>query len=105
MTDRSFRIKPSTPLTPSELRQAAEALEAVVSSLHRLEQRGVPSEADSKARIEQLLDSIFTQAEKHVWLHTPQAKFGGRSPLQAIESGDAALIALALENALAGHPD
>jgi hypothetical protein len=38
-------------------------------------------------------------------LQTPRPRFGGRSPVQAIEAGEAELVALSVESALEGHPD
>ena len=57
------------------------------------------------ARLSELLDEVFTPEEKRVWLRTPNDRFDGRTPLQAIEAGDAELVALSVESALEGHPD
>lgn len=57
------------------------------------------------ARLSELLDEVFTPEEKRVWLRTPNDRFDGRTPLQAIEAGDAELVALSVESALEGQPD
>jgi hypothetical protein len=57
------------------------------------------------ARLSAMLDEMFSPDHKRVWLQTPHPRFGGRSPAQAIEAGDAELVALSVESALEGHPD
>jgi hypothetical protein len=57
------------------------------------------------ARLSVLLDEMFTPEHKRVWLQTPHPRFGDRSPAQAIEAGDAELVALSVESALEGNPD
>jgi hypothetical protein len=57
------------------------------------------------AHLSELLDEMFPPDHKRIWLQTPHPRFGGRSPVQAIEAGDAELVALSVERALEGLPD
>lgn len=57
------------------------------------------------ARLSEMLDEMFSPEHRRVWMQTPHSRFGGRSPAQAIEAGDAELVALSVESALEGHPD
>ena len=56
------------------------------------------------ARLSELLDEMFLPEHRRVWMQTPHPRFGGRSPAQAVEAGDAELVALSVESALEGHP-
>lgn len=57
------------------------------------------------ARLSVLLDEMFMPEHKQMWMQTPHPRFGDRSPAQAIQAGDAELVALSVENALEGNPD
>jgi hypothetical protein len=70
------------------------------------DQMGSATNEDPRLQISKLLDEFFPNVDdKNVWLETPLPRFGGRSPAQAIEAGDAELVALTLQNAIEGHPD
>jgi hypothetical protein len=56
------------------------------------------------AQLSVLLDEMFTPEHKRIWLQTPHPRFDDRSPAQAIEAGDAELVALSIESALEGIP-
>ena len=57
------------------------------------------------ARISGLLDELLPPEHKLAWLQTPRARFGNRTPKQAIEEGDAELVSLVVGAALEGSPD
>ncbi len=57
------------------------------------------------AQLSEMLDEMFAPEHKRIWLQTPHPRFGGRSPVQAIEEGDAELVALSVAGALEGLPD
>jgi hypothetical protein len=98
-------------------RRIAEATGLSLAALARssgLTQQGLSATPDSPsaqagllpvARLSVLLDEMFTPEHKRMWLQTTHPRFGDRSPAQAIEGGDAELVALVVESALEGNPD
>lgn len=57
------------------------------------------------ARLASVLNHLFLPEQKRVWLQTPHPRFGDRSPMQAIEEGEAELVLLSVESARDGSPD
>lgn len=58
----------------------------------------------SVARVLAALDELLPAEQRRMWLNTPHARFGGRTPLTLIEAGDAEALARAVEAALEGDP-
>lgn len=56
------------------------------------------------ARVLAALDELLPEEQRRMWLNTPHARFGGRTPLALIEAGDAEALARAVEAALEGDP-
>jgi uncharacterized protein (DUF2384 family) len=48
---------------------------------------------EERAQVEQKLACVFVfESEARKWLHTPHRELGNRTPLQAINAGDAAKV-------------
>lgn len=57
------------------------------------------------ARLSAVLDQAFPGELKRAWLQSPNAALGDIAPADAIAAGQAEVVLLKVENALAGHPD
>lgn len=100
-----------------DARRIAEDMEMSMAALARASgasQRTLSSEPDSPAaqagllpvaRLSSVLSRLFLPEHKRVWLQTPHPRFGDRSPMQAIEDGEADLVLLSVESARDGNPD
>jgi DNA-binding NarL/FixJ family response regulator len=100
-----------------DARKISEATGLSLAALARassVSQQALSSKPDSQAaqdgllpiaRVSEMLDELFAPEHKRIWLQTPHARFGGRSPVQAMEHGDAELVALSVGGALEGLPD
>jgi hypothetical protein len=97
------RLAAATGLSLAALARASGVSQQALSATPDLPaaQSGLPP----IARLSVMLDEMFTPEHKRIWLQTPHPRFGGRSPAEAIEAGDAELVALSVGNALEGHPD
>jgi hypothetical protein len=97
-----FVTASARPLTALEKRQGLINLEGMHFPTAPA---SAPRDVEMK-RISSILDEFYPDSRgKDEWLQKPLAHFAGRSPAQAIADGDWSLVLLALENALAGHPD
>ena len=100
-----------------DARRIAEDMEMSIAALARaagVSQQALSSKPDSPAaqagllpvaRLSSVLNQLFVPEHKRVWLQTPHPRFGDRSPIQAIEAGEAELVLLSVESARDGSPD
>jgi hypothetical protein len=100
-----------------DARRIAEDMEMSIAALARaagVSQQALSSKPDSPAaqvgllpvaRLSSILNQLFLPEHKRVWLQTPHPRFGDRSPIQAIEAGEAELVLLSVESARDGSPD
>jgi hypothetical protein len=100
-----------------DARRIAEDMEMSIAALARaagVSQQALSSKPDSPAaqagllpvaRLSSVLNQLFVPEHKRVWLQTPHPRFGDRSPIQAIEAGEAELVLLSVESAQDGSPD
>ncbi len=100
-----------------DARRIAEDMEMSVAALARASgasEKTLSSDPDSPAaqagllpvaRLSSVLNHLFPPEHKRVWLQTPHPRFGDRSPMQAVEEGEAELVLLSVESARDGSPD
>jgi uncharacterized protein (DUF2384 family) len=100
-----------------DARRIAEDMEMSLAALARASgasQQTLSARPDSPAaqagllpvaRLASVLNHLFLPEQKRVWLQTPHPRFGDRSPMQAIEEGEAELVLLSVESARDGSPD
>lgn len=99
----AHRIREATGLSLAALARASGVTQQALSATP--DSPGAQTGLLPIARLSVLLDEMFTPEHKRIWLQSPHPRFDDRSPAQAIEAGDAELVALSIESALEGIPD